>query len=163
GKEILDNHCHFDNENGVVTLHPSPESKTLVNGMRINRPKKLKSEFYITLGNFHVFRFSNPEDVRSERKPSLQINSYTIREMALNYLNYTGGPVLSSLSDEDPQRRMDDLRKIQNAKKVCSDSLSDNFDDTASEKTEEKVRVIKEKMQRELDLQKQQYEEKIKL
>ncbi|CAG8486485.1 10351_t:CDS:10 [Racocetra persica] len=203
GEKILDSHCHFTNENGTVTLHPSPETTTMVNGHRINKPKKLKSGFRIILGDFHVFRFNNPEEVRRERernnKPSLQINSNTMsedvidcvidwnyarREMAINYLNNTGGPAPAPFPDEDIQRLMDDLRQIRNARKVyfdclsnnfdnlsdnsdslsdTSDSLSDNFDNTASEKTEEKVRVIKEKMQRELDLQKQQYEEKIKL
>ncbi|CAG8838101.1 12420_t:CDS:1, partial [Racocetra persica] len=175
GEKILDNHCHFENEKGVVTLHPSSESTTMVNGQRIAKPKKLKSGFRIILGDFHVFRFNNPEEVRRERerhsKPSLQINpnimppngnvddtkapdsptstaslmseavidwNYARREVALNYLNNTGGPdapALSSLPDEDLQRLMDDLKKIQSARKIRPDSRSGDFDDAASEKT----------------------------
>ncbi|KAF0534303.1 kinesin-domain-containing protein [Gigaspora margarita] len=67
GEKIMDNHCHFENEKGVVTLHPSQESITLVNGVRINKPKKMRSGFRIILGNFHVFRFNNPKEVRRER------------------------------------------------------------------------------------------------
>ncbi|CAG8567553.1 10363_t:CDS:2 [Gigaspora margarita] len=77
GEKIMDNHCYFENEKGVVTLHPSQESITIVNGMRISKPRKLRSGFRIILGDFHVFRFNNPEEVRREReknKPSLHIN-----------------------------------------------------------------------------------------
>ncbi|RIB23929.1 hypothetical protein C2G38_1958650 [Gigaspora rosea] len=77
GEKIMDNHCHFENERGVVTLYPSQDSTTMVNGQRISKAKKLKSGFRIILGDFHVFRFNNPEEVRREReknKPSLHIN-----------------------------------------------------------------------------------------
>ncbi|RUS18586.1 hypothetical protein BC937DRAFT_88595 [Endogone sp. FLAS-F59071] len=67
GSNILDEHCYFDNKNGTVTLHPLGNSMTMVNGMRTGRPKKLKSGFRIILGDYHVFRFNHPEEVRRER------------------------------------------------------------------------------------------------
>ncbi|CAB5191719.1 unnamed protein product [Rhizophagus irregularis] len=62
---------------GVVTLHPHENDATMVNGMYINKAKKLKSGFRIILGdfheNFHVFRFNNPQEV-SERAKSKQLS-----------------------------------------------------------------------------------------
>lgn len=67
GSNILDDHCKFENKNGVVTLHPGKESLTMVNGMRITKPHQLKSGYRIILGYYHIFRFNNPEEVRKER------------------------------------------------------------------------------------------------
>ena len=74
GENILDEHCYFKNIDGVVTLHPYQDSITMVNGMCISKPKKLKSDFRIILGDFHVFRFNNPEEVRRERSKSKQFS-----------------------------------------------------------------------------------------
>ncbi|PKB99781.1 kinesin-domain-containing protein [Rhizophagus irregularis] len=77
GDNILDEHCWFENIDGVVTLHPHENDATMVNGMYINKAKKLKSGFRIILGdfheNFHVFRFNNPQEV-SERAKSKQLS-----------------------------------------------------------------------------------------
>ncbi|CAG8518363.1 22733_t:CDS:10 [Dentiscutata erythropus] len=211
GEKISDNHCHFENERGVVTLHPCQESTTMVNGQRIVKPKKLRSGFRVILGDFHVFRFNNPEEVRRERekhKPSLQINpnimppsnvdepirpdsptstaslvseavidwNYARREMALNYLNAGPDANLSSLPDEDLQRLMDDLKKIASARKIRPDSRSGDFDDNSSDKTASisafetdvpdtpsiELEFKLKDMQREFDLQKIEYEDKIK-
>lgn len=70
GTNILDNHCHFENINSVVTLHPMPDSMTLVNGRPVTEPKRLRSGYRIILGDCHVFRFTNPEEVRRERTRS---------------------------------------------------------------------------------------------
>ncbi|KAI8331620.1 hypothetical protein EDC96DRAFT_527066 [Choanephora cucurbitarum] len=67
GSNIQDEHCVFENKNGVVTLLPNPESLTMVNGRRITEPHQLKSGYRIILGYYHIFRFNNPEEVRKER------------------------------------------------------------------------------------------------
>ncbi|CAG8501729.1 21252_t:CDS:10 [Gigaspora margarita] len=213
GEKIMDNHCHFENEKGVVTLHPSQESTTMVNGQRINKARKLRSGYRIILGDFHVFRFNNPEEVRREReknKPSLHITpnmmspsngnvddikapdsptstaslaseavidwNYARREMAINYLNPGPDANFSSLPDEDLQRLMDDLKKIASARKIRPDSRSGDFDDSLSDKNVSipnyepdrpdtpslELETKLTDMQREFDMQKQDYEEKIK-
>ncbi|KAL0079644.1 hypothetical protein J3Q64DRAFT_1760666 [Phycomyces blakesleeanus] len=67
GSNIQDDHCTFVNTNGTVTVHPNPKSVTMVNGLRIEEPKRLKSGYRIILGGFHIFRFNHPEEVRRER------------------------------------------------------------------------------------------------
>ncbi|GAA5962581.1 hypothetical protein JCM3765_003737 [Sporobolomyces pararoseus] len=76
GANILAEHCYFEcitnEEDGTdsVTLHAGVGSTTMVNGLRISpgKPKELKSGFRIILGDFHVFRFNHPEEVRRARE-----------------------------------------------------------------------------------------------
>jgi kinesin family protein 1 len=68
GSNIQDDHCWFDNNDGVVTLHPKNDSLIMVNGMRISEPRELHSGYRIILGNYHIFRFNHPEEVRRERE-----------------------------------------------------------------------------------------------
>jgi len=44
----------------MVTIVPSEESTTYVNGALIQQPMKLTTGSRIILGNNHVFRFINP-------------------------------------------------------------------------------------------------------
>lgn len=67
GSNIQEEHCSFESKNGTVTLHPGTDSLTMVNGMRITKPKQLKSGYRIILGYYHIFRYNNPEEVRKER------------------------------------------------------------------------------------------------
>ncbi|ODQ49644.1 kinesin-domain-containing protein [Saitoella complicata NRRL Y-17804] len=68
GTKILAHHCHFENIDGKVTIYPSPDAVVMVNGLRIEEPKRLKSGYRVILGDFHVFRFNNPEEARAERR-----------------------------------------------------------------------------------------------
>jgi len=72
GSNIHDEHCYFENNNSNVTLYPGKSSMTMVNGLRINKPKRLRSGFRVILGDYHVFRFNHPEEVRRERDLQLQ-------------------------------------------------------------------------------------------
>ncbi|PKC00927.1 kinesin-domain-containing protein [Rhizophagus irregularis] len=210
GENIIDEHCYFENIDGVVTLYPHEDSTTMVNGMRINKPKKLKSGFRIILGDFHVFRFNNPEEVRRERAKSKQLSisisgpitpngngedsakapdsptstaslmseavidwNYARREVAINCLNSgtdTNLNTLGTLPDEYLHRLMDDLKKIQSARRTRPDSRSSDFDDSSNDEIysqdipaelENKLKVVKDEMQQQLDLQKQEYREKL--
>ncbi|KAK3837343.1 MAG: hypothetical protein J3R72DRAFT_197694 [Linnemannia gamsii] len=67
GTNIHDEHCYFENTNSTVTLYPGKSSMTMVNGLRISKPKRLRSGFRVILGDYHVFRFNHPEEVRRER------------------------------------------------------------------------------------------------
>ncbi|KAL7409264.1 kinesin-like protein [Mrakia frigida] len=70
GSQILEEHCFFTNENGVVSLTALPESTTIINGKRVphEKPQMLKSGYRIILGDYHVFRFQNPMEVRLHRE-----------------------------------------------------------------------------------------------
>ncbi|KAJ4372235.1 hypothetical protein N0V83_004009 [Neocucurbitaria cava] len=67
GSQILADHCHFENADGKVTVIPKETASVMVNGVRIDKPRLLKSGHRIILGDFHIFRFNNPQEARAER------------------------------------------------------------------------------------------------
>lgn len=82
GDNILEEHCYFENTDGKVMLHSIGDGVTFLNGKQIaaGQPYKLRSGFRIIIGEHHVFRFNNPEEVRKQRdratmKSSLQTST----------------------------------------------------------------------------------------
>ncbi|CAD5217128.1 unnamed protein product [Bursaphelenchus xylophilus] len=67
GEEILDQHCQFVNEDGVVTLVPEPGAKCFVNGQEVTGPTKLSTGSRVILGRHHVFRYNDPMEARQSR------------------------------------------------------------------------------------------------
>ncbi|KAG6918495.1 hypothetical protein DXG01_013855 [Tephrocybe rancida] len=89
GDNILEEHCYFDNTDGKVVIQCLPDSVTVclfilgapqaveltgvvlqfLNGKQLipGQTHKLRSGFRIILGDNHVFRFNNPEEVRKQR------------------------------------------------------------------------------------------------
>ncbi|KAF8075903.1 kinesin-like protein [Lyophyllum atratum] len=69
GDNILEEHCYFDNNEGRVVIQSMPDSVTFLNGKQLvpGQSHKLRSGFRIILGDNHVFRFNNPEEVRKQR------------------------------------------------------------------------------------------------
>ncbi|KAG5639336.1 hypothetical protein H0H81_004057 [Sphagnurus paluster] len=69
GDNILEEHCYFENNDSKVVIHCLPNSITFLNGKQLvpGQPQKLRSGFRIILGDNHVFRFNNPEEVRKQR------------------------------------------------------------------------------------------------
>ncbi|KAH9894077.1 kinesin-domain-containing protein [Cubamyces lactineus] len=69
GASIAEEHCWFENNDGKVTLHANADAVTFLNGRQITpgQAYKLRSGFRIILGEHHVFRFNNPEEVRKLR------------------------------------------------------------------------------------------------
>ncbi|KAI0052618.1 kinesin-like protein [Auriscalpium vulgare] len=69
GDSILEEHCYFENTDGKVTLHVISDGVTFLNGKQISagQAHKLRSGYRIILGDHHVFRFNNPEEVRKQR------------------------------------------------------------------------------------------------
>lgn len=78
GSNINNNHCYFENKDNVVTLYPRAGCTTMVNGMRITEPKRLKSGYRVILGDYHVFRFNNPGEALKEREIVQQQSQETI-------------------------------------------------------------------------------------
>ncbi|KAJ4472001.1 kinesin-like protein [Lentinula aciculospora] len=81
GDNILEEHCYFENTDGKVFIHCLPESVTFLNGKRMapGQSHKLRTGFRIILGDNHVFRFNNPEEIRKQRdratmKSNLQLS-----------------------------------------------------------------------------------------
>ena len=82
GSKISQNHCKFENADNVVTIVPTEGAAVMVNGLRIDKPKRLKSGFRIILGDFHIFRFNHPQEARAERvEQSLLRHSITTSQL----------------------------------------------------------------------------------
>ncbi|CCM05667.1 uncharacterized protein FIBRA_07897 [Fibroporia radiculosa] len=80
GESIAEEHCYFEHNDGKVTLHAMPDAVTFLNGRQITAGQtfKLRSGFRIILGEHHVFRFNNPEEVRKQRDRAKQKSSLHI-------------------------------------------------------------------------------------
>ncbi|KAF7506650.1 hypothetical protein GJ744_011582 [Endocarpon pusillum] len=109
GSKIQHQHCTFENADNVVTLTPSEGAAVMVNGLRINEPRRLRSGNRIILGDFHIFRFNNPQEARAERaEQSLLRHSVTVSQV--------GSPALSrphherSISRPDSEHEVDSSR-----------------------------------------------------
>ena len=68
GPHILNEHCIFENRDGIVLLAPAPQALCYVNGRVIDEPILLRTGNRVILGKHHVFRFNHPGQPR-ERKP----------------------------------------------------------------------------------------------
>lgn len=69
GTNIQPLHCVFTNEGSKVTVQSMPGALTMVNGQRLepSQTKRLRSGYRLILGDYHVFRFNHPEEVRKAR------------------------------------------------------------------------------------------------
>lgn len=84
GSKILQDHCTFENVDGLVTVVPKDNAGVMVNGVRIEKPKRLRSGYRVILGDFHIFRFNHPQEARAERAEhsSLLRQSVTASQLA---------------------------------------------------------------------------------
>ncbi|KAK4057883.1 hypothetical protein OIO90_001102 [Microbotryomycetes sp. JL221] len=83
GASILADHCYFESTyDGRVTMHALEGGLTMINGQRVSpeKPRELRSGFRIILGDYHVFRFNHPEQVRRARD-SILIRSPLVNEL----------------------------------------------------------------------------------
>ncbi|MCJ1444761.1 MAG: kinesin-like protein Klp8 [Stictis urceolatum] len=85
GSKILREHCSFENTDGVVSVTPFDSAAVMINGKRIDKPQKLRSGSRIILGDFHIFRFNNPQETKEERAAggSLLRHSITVSQLDL--------------------------------------------------------------------------------
>ncbi|OAD69615.1 hypothetical protein PHYBLDRAFT_135717 [Phycomyces blakesleeanus NRRL 1555(-)] len=128
GTNILEEHCFFENEANIVTLHPGKDSLTMVNGMRILQPKRLKSGYRIILGDYHIFRFNHPEEARKERDTLLR------RTSSLNGHNNLAisrpeSPTVSIMSDRESVPQFSDIVDWNFARReaaLCSYNTGEN-------------------------------------
>ncbi|CAO3652458.1 unnamed protein product [Cunninghamella blakesleeana] len=100
GSNILDDHCKFENINGKIMIYPTENSITMVNGIHISEPKQLHSGYRIILGDYHVFRFNNPDEVRKERKIEQEVEEQQKKEKE-NKTNKKNELSLTSLEQKE--------------------------------------------------------------
>ena len=100
GSKILPDHCTFENVDGIVTVVPKDGAAIMVNGIRIEAPKRLRSGYRVILGDFHIFRFNHPQEAREEREiPPDEI----ARGSLLAKYSYTADQL--DANDETPSKR----------------------------------------------------------
>lgn len=101
GSKILTTHCTFENVDNIVTIVPSEGAAVMVNGLRVDKPKRLKSGFRIILGDFHIFRFNHPQEARAERvEQSLLRQSVTTSQLVSPAPNKTHDRTVSKAGSE---------------------------------------------------------------
>ena len=81
GSKILKDHCTFENVDGLVTLVPHEGASIMVNGLRVDKPTRLRSGNRIILGDFHIFRFNHPQEARAERKEQSLLHAATTNQL----------------------------------------------------------------------------------
>ncbi|KAI4152117.1 MAG: hypothetical protein LQ340_003091, partial [Diploschistes diacapsis] len=84
GSKIMREHCTFENVDGTVTVTPSEGAAVMVNGLRIDKPQRLKSGNRLILGDFQIFRFNHPQEAKAERAEqgqSLLRHSVTVSQL----------------------------------------------------------------------------------
>ncbi|KAI0260499.1 kinesin-like protein [Gloeopeniophorella convolvens] len=98
GDNILEEHCYLENTDGKVTLHTMTDAITFLNGKQIapGQPYKLRSGFRIILGEHHVFRFNNPEEVRKQRDRATAKSNLQLSMTAAELESRPDSPVSSS-------------------------------------------------------------------
>ena len=103
GSKILHDHCTFENVDGVVTVVPKDGAAVMVNGLRIEAPKRLRSGYRVILGDFHIFRFNHPQEAREERSVLEQAGPGPLGSM-LKY-SVTADELLEGEVEGTPTRR----------------------------------------------------------
>jgi len=78
GSKILHDHCTFENVDGIVTVVPKDGAAVMVNGVRIEAPKRLRTGNRVILGDFHIFRFNHPQEAREERAEQGSMLKYSV-------------------------------------------------------------------------------------
>lgn len=124
GSRIHDHHCIFTNSEDAVTISPSGSASVLVNGTRIEKSKRLRSGYRIIIGDFHIFRFNNPQEARAERAE--QVTSEERRQSVIE------GNVLSSLAMRPMSERLRSTNKTEyEDSSVASRAISPNSPEKA--------------------------------
>ncbi|XHG03631.1 hypothetical protein AWENTII_006933 [Aspergillus wentii] len=101
GSKILPNHCKFENVDNVVTVVPNEGAAVMVNGLRVDKPTRLKSGFRVIMGDFHIFRFNHPQEARAERvEQSLLRHSVTTSQLGSPAPNKTHDRNLSKTGSD---------------------------------------------------------------
>ncbi|KAI0092485.1 kinesin-domain-containing protein [Irpex rosettiformis] len=152
GESIKEEHCYFENNDGKVTLHAMPDAVTFLNGRQIvaGQSYKLRSGFRIIMGEHHVFRFNNPEEVRKLRDRAAAKSNLSISISAgelqneLNGINgqtRPGSPTSSSVDLADVDWNY--AKREAAFARLGLDPALDNLPDEDLNKLYEKITRVK--------------------
>ncbi|KAM4641485.1 kinesin-like protein KIF14 [Discoglossus pictus] len=140
GALISEDHCVITNINNTVSITPSGDAKTYVNGNEISASTVLRHGDRVILGGDHYFRFNHPVEVQRLKGPSR----------------------VSTISSEGPK----DFEFAKNELLTAQRSrLEDEIEEArlrAKEEMMKEIQLAKEMAQKELTSQRSAYEDKIK-
>lgn len=74
GSHILQEHCVFQNDNGIVSILPMQDAIIYINGRKITEPEAMSTGSRVILGRNHVFRFQHPQQAREKREQKITEN-----------------------------------------------------------------------------------------
>ncbi|KAA8909014.1 hypothetical protein FN846DRAFT_776790 [Sphaerosporella brunnea] len=162
GSKILQDHCRFENDNGVVTLIPNEGAAVMVNGLRIEKPRRLRTGFRIILGDFHIFRFNHPQEARAERdrlRQSATMNS-AAHPQSPEHRHTPSGERLR-LIREEMQGQLEQQKEEYQEKLKAAGGME--FEEIKAEKIkmQEQLDNARAEMQRELERQRQEFENRL--
>ncbi|KZT20641.1 kinesin-like protein [Neolentinus lepideus HHB14362 ss-1] len=153
GENILEEHCYFENADGKVTLIGLPNAVTFLNGRQITpgQSYKLKSGFRIILGEHHVFRFNNPEEVRKQRDLAATKSKLSMSMSAADFEAAADGEASPALPNNDETSTSADPEDVDwtFAKREAAffklglDPALDNLPDEDLNKLFEKITKVK--------------------
>lgn len=67
GTNILQDHCMFENYDGIVTVTARPDAAVMVNGVRVESSERSRTGCRVILGDYHLFRFNHPLEAKAQR------------------------------------------------------------------------------------------------
>ncbi|KJA21710.1 hypothetical protein HYPSUDRAFT_41858 [Hypholoma sublateritium FD-334 SS-4] len=145
GDNILEDHCHLENLDGKVTIVSMPDSVTFLNGKQLvpGQVHKLRSGFRIILGDNHVFRFNNPEEVRKQRDRATQKTNMQLSVSAADLEASEAPPSPTSSADDEFDIDWNFAKREAALARLGLDPALDNLPDDDLNKLYEKITKVK--------------------
>ncbi|KZT12686.1 kinesin-domain-containing protein [Laetiporus sulphureus 93-53] len=152
GESIAEEHCYFENTDGKVMLYAMPDGVTFLNGRQITAgqasPFKLKSGYRVILGEHHVFRFNNPDEVRKQRDRAAAKSSSLQQSISAAELQALRGeeqprPDSPTSSEDMPDVDWTFAKREAALARLGLDPALDNMPDEDLNKLYEKITKVK--------------------
>ncbi|KAM8930639.1 kinesin-like protein KIF14 [Pelodytes ibericus] len=140
GALIAEDHCVITNIENTVSLAPSADAKTFVNGNLISETTILHHGDRVILGGDHYFRFNHPVEVQRLRTPSR----------------------VSTMASEGPKDFEFAKNELLTAQRAQLEEEIEEARLRAKEEMMRGIQIAKEMAQEELNCQKSAYENKIR-
>uniref|UniRef100_A0A8C9WS37 Kinesin-like protein KIF14 n=1 Tax=Sander lucioperca TaxID=283035 RepID=A0A8C9WS37_SANLU len=129
GALIADQHCVITNIQGTISITPTENAKTFVNGNLISESTVLHHGDRVILGGDHYFRFNHPAEVQSGKRVSCWTGAgdgHKDFEFAKNELLAAQRAQLEAEIEEAHLKAKEEMMQgIQMAKEVAQKELSD--------------------------------------
>ncbi|XP_069825100.1 kinesin-like protein KIF14 isoform X2 [Dendropsophus ebraccatus] len=140
GALIAEDHCTITNIHNTVTIIPTGDAKTYVNGNQISSSTVLHHGDRVILGGDHYFRFNHPVEVQQLKGPSR----------------------ISSLSSERPKDFEFAKNELLHAQRAMLEEEIEEARLRAKEEMIHGIQIAKEMAQQELNSQRSAYEDRIR-